>query len=559
MKFEQAIVGIGLLSVMGLPISVEASDSKSITLKQIGRYSAGASTVPDEPRAEIAAYDPASKRLFSINLNLRQLDVLDLSNPESQVLAPIQTVPLGGKPNSVAVHDGIVAVAVEGPLKTDPGAVKFFNTSGALLNTLTVGALPDMLVFSPNGKWLLVANEGEPNSYNNNPVPSVDPEGSVSVIDMTPDVTNLTQLNVRTATFSLAIPQENASSIRIYGPNATFAQDIEPEYITMSHNSKTAWVTLQENNAIGILDISTASFTKLVGLGFKDHSLTGNKLDASDRDVPGSSNNGIINIRNWPVFGIYEPDAIASYRVNGDTYLVTANEGDTRDYPPGFSEEARVGTLALDAASFAAQGYPDVTTGATGLRNNDNLGRLTVTNVNGAKELDTDTEFERLYVPGGRSFSIRRANGTLVYDSGDDIEQRTAALLPDLFNSQGDIATFDTRSDNKGPEPEGVAIGKVSGRTYAFIGLERIGGVMVYDISKPTTPKFATYINTAPTDLGPEGLFFIKKKDSPNGRSLLVVSHEISNTVAIFEVVRDPQDEDGEDDDEDEDQDRSGR
>lgn len=561
MKIERAIVGIGLLSVMGLPMSVEASDSNSLTLKQIGRYSAGASTVPDEPRAEIAAYDPASKRLFSINLNLRQLDVLDLSNPESQVLAPIQTVPLGGKPNSVAIRDGIIAVAVEGTQKTDPGTVKFFNTSGALLNTLTVGSLPDMLVFSPNGKWLLVANEGEPNSYNNNPVPSVDPEGSVSVIDMTPDVTNLTQLNVRTATFSLAIPQENASSIRIYGPSATFAQDIEPEYITVSHNSKTAWVTLQENNAIGILDISTAKFTKIVGLGFKDHNLPGNGFDASDRDT--AVDNGLlkdgINIKNWPVFGMYEPDAIASYRVKGETYLVTANEGDTRDYPPGFSEEARVGTLALDAASFAAQGYPDVTTGATGLRNNDNLGRLTVTNVNGAKELDTDTEFERLYVPGGRSFSIRRANGTLVYDSGDDIEQRTAALLPDLFNSQGDIATFDTRSDNKGPEPEGVAIGKVSGRTYAFIGLERIGGVMVYDISKPTTPKFATYINTAPTDLGPEGLFFIKKKDSPNGRSLLVVSHEISNTVAIFEVVRDPQDEDGEDDDEDEDQDRSGR
>lgn len=492
MKFEQAIVGIGLLSVMGLPMSVQAADSNSITLKQIGRYSAGVSTAPDEPRAEIAAYDPASKRLFSINLNLRQLDVLDLSNPESQVLAPVQTVPLGGKPNSVAVHDGIVAVAVEGPQKTDPGTVKFFNTSGALLNTLTVGALPDMLVSSPNGKWLLVANEGEPNSYNNNPVSSMDPEGSVSVIDMTPGVTSLTQLNVRTAMFSLAIPQENASSIRIYGPNATFAQDIEPEYITVSRNSKTAWVTLQENNAIGILDIPTATFTKLVGLGFKDHSLTGNKLDASDRDAPGASNNGIINIRNWPVFGMYEPDAIASYRVNGDTYLVTANEGDTRDYPPGFSEEARVGTLTLDAAAFAAQGYPDVTTGETGLRNNDNLGRLTVTNVNGAKELDTDTEFERLYVPGGRSFSIRRANGTLVYDSGDELEQRTAALLPDLFNSQGNIATFDTRSDNKGPEPEGVAIGRVSGKNYAFIGLERIGGVMVYDISKPSSPKFAT-------------------------------------------------------------------
>ncbi|RPH81441.1 MAG: hypothetical protein EHM80_02345 [Nitrospiraceae bacterium] len=234
--------------------------------------------------------------------------------------------------------------------------MKFFNASGTLLNTLTVGALPDMLIFSPNGKWLLVANEGEPSSYNNNPVPSVDPEGSVSLIDMTQSVTSLTQLDVRTATFSPSIPQVNPTSIRTYGPNATFAQDIEPEYITVSHDSKTAWVTLQENNAIGILDIPTATFTKIVGLGFKDHLLPENQLDASDRDMLGSSNNGIINIRNWPVLGMYEPDAIASYRVKGETYLVTANEGDTRDYPPGFTEEARVGALSLDAATFCRPG-----------------------------------------------------------------------------------------------------------------------------------------------------------------------------------------------------------
>ena len=351
MKFVQAIVGIGLLSVIGVPMSVEAKDSKSITLKQIGRYSADGTTT----RAEISAYDSGTKRLFSINLELKQLDIVDISAPGTPVLA--QTVALGGNPNSVAVHDGIVAVAVEGTRKTDPGSVKFFSTSGALLNTLTVGALPDMLVFSPNGKWLLVANEGEPSSYNNNPVPSVDPEGSVSIIEMRRDVTSLTQLDVRTAMFSLAIPQENASSIRIYGPNATFAQDIEPEYITVSHDSKTAWVTLQENNAIGILDIPTGTFTKIVGLGFKDHNLPGNGFDASDRDnaVDNGPLKDGINIRNWPVFGMYEPDAIASYRVKGETYLVTANEGDTRDYPlalPKKCEPEQAPTCSIQPYSF---------------------------------------------------------------------------------------------------------------------------------------------------------------------------------------------------------------
>ncbi len=549
MRATRTVIGIVLLGTMGLGAITEASDSPGITLKLIGRYSAGASTNPDEPRTEIAAYDPASKRLFSINLNLRQLDVLDLSTPDSPVL--VQSVPLGGKPNSVAVHRGIVAVALEGAQKTDPGSVKFFNASGAFLNQLTVGSLPDMLAFSPNGRWLLVANEGEPNSYNQ--ADSVDPDGSVSVIDMRGDVTALTQLDVRTATFSNAIPQDNPSSIRIFGPNATISKDLEPEYITISKDSKMAWVTLQENNAIAILDISSATFTRIVGLGFKDHTLPHNKLDASDRDVPGSSNNGIINIRNWPVFGIYQPDSIVSYRVKGKTYLVMANEGDARDYT-GFSEETRVGSLTLDATAFMAQGFPDVTTGANGLRNNDNLGRLTVTNTLG--NTDADADFEKLYVFGARSFSIRNAEGGLVYDSGDELEQRTAVLVPTTFNSNGTLDTFDTRSDNKGPEPEGVALGKIAGRTYAFIGLERTGGVVMYDVSNPEAPHFVTYANTTPTDLSPEGLLFINKRHSPNGKPLLVVSHEVSNTISIFAIERDARDRDRDDNDEDDDEER---
>jgi len=537
MVFERFLIGVSLLTVpLGTATLAEALDSQSISLKQIGRYSAGASTNPDEPRAEISAFDPTSKRLFSINLNLRQLDVLDLTAPETPVL--VQSVPLGGKPNSVAVSRGVVAVALEGTRKTDPGSVKFFNVSGTFLNQLTVGSLPDMLTFSPNGRWLLVANEGEPNSYNQ--VDSVDPEGSVSVIEMRDDVTSLTQLDVRTAGFSSTIPQENASSIRIFGPNATLAKDLEPEYITVSKDSRTAWVTLQENNAIAILDIRSATFTKIVGLGFKDHLQAANKLDASDRDVPGSSNSGIINIRNWPVLGIYQPDSIATYRAKGKTYLVMANEGDARDYT-GFSEEARVGSLALDPAAFAAQGYPDVTTASSGLRNNDNLGRLTVTNTLG--NTDSDAEFEKLYVFGARSFSIRNADGSLVYDSGDELEQLTATLTPTTFNSNGTAETFDTRSDNKGPEPEGLVLGRIGGRTYAFIGLERTGGVVVYDISNPKSPRFVTYANTTPTDLSPEGLLFITKQDSPNGKPLLVVSHEVSNTVTIFQVEQDGNEE----------------
>jgi hypothetical protein len=279
---------------------------------------------------------------------------------------------------------------------------------------------------------------------------------------------------------------------------------------------------------MAILDIWKGEFTAIVGLGFKDHSLPGNGLDASDQDLAvdnGPLKDGI-NIKNWPVFGMYQPDAIASYQVGGETFLVMANEGDTRDWP-GFNEEVRVGSNSypLDAAIF-----PNAAT----LKQTDNLGRLTVTNATG--NLDNDPEFEKILVPGARSFSIRKADGSLVYDSGDEFERITARLVPDLFNSDGTTGSFNGRSDNKGPEPESVAIGKVAGRTYAFIGLERTGGVMVYDISNPYLPFFVTYSNTTPLDRSPEGALFIKAEDSPNGKPLLVLSHEVSNTTTIFEI-----------------------
>ena len=249
-----------------------------------------------------------------------------------------------------------------------------------------------------------------------------------------------------------------------------------------------------------------------------------NGLDASDRDGVGST--GIIKIRLEPVFGLYQPDAIASFSINGQTYLVTANEGDTRDYT-GFNEEIRVGSsdYKLDPTRFP---------NAAELKQNANLGRLTVSTASG--DTDGDGDSDQIVMPGARSFSIWDANGNLVFDSGDQLEQITAKAVPTLFNSNGGVATFDTRSDNKGPEPEGVAIGTVNNRIYAFIGLERTGGVMVYEVTNPSKPLFVEYVNTD-GDISPEGIAFIPAAQSPNGKSLLVTSNEISKTVAIFEFT----------------------
>ncbi len=509
-------------------VATPARAQWTIQLSKIGGYAHGPFATG---AAEISTFDKFSQRLFVTNANATTLDILNVSNPANPTLfASIDLSAYGGGIQSVDVSGGLVAVAVQANVKTDAGSVVFLNTSGAFLSQVTVGALPDMVVFTPNGKYLLVANEAEPNDLY-----TVDPEGSVSVIYV--GGKTITQSDVRTANFQAFNPGNIDPRIRIFGPAATVPQDLEPEYIAVDHDSRTAYVTLQENNAIAVVDIKTATVTRLMALGTKNHNLAGNGLDPSDRD--NGSGGPAIHIGTWPVFGMYMPDGIACYEYNGHTYLVTANEGDSRDYA-GFSEEVRVGSgsYALDPTAFPAAT-------AAFLKNNANLGRLTVTRATGNS--DGDSDFDSIYAFGARSFSIWTDYGMLVFDSGDDFEQITALATPADFNSTNDAnGSFDTRSDNKGPEPEGVALGKINGRIYAFIGLERIGGIMVYDVTNPMTPSFVQYINTrnfggnaaagTAGDLGPEGIVFVDKSASPNHQFLLVVTNEVSGTSAVYQI-----------------------
>jgi hypothetical protein len=491
-----------------------------IQLHAVGSVRASATGVGS---AEIVSHDPSTHRLLVSNFPGASLDVIDASNPAAPVLlGSIDLTPYGSAPNSVAVRDGIIAVAVEATIRTDPGSVVFFNSELQFVASIPVGAVPDMVTFTPNGRYVLTANEGEPSlDY------SIDPEGSVSIIDLSEGLQGLDATKVRTADFSAFNNAVLDPSIRIFGPGATVAQDLEPEYITVSSDSKTAWVTLQENNALAIVDLTTATVKQLVGLGTKDHNLAGNGLDASDRDSK-------INIRPWPVRGFYLPDGIASFRVGSQEYLLLANEGDARDYD-GFSEETRVGNVILDPTAF-----PNAAT----LKLSANLGRLKMTSAQG--DPDHDGDFDTIYTFGARSFSVRSTTGALLWDSGDQFEKITAAAFPANFNASHDSNAFDSRSDDKGPEPESVIVGRVRGRQYAFIGLERIGGLMVYDLSVPTAPVFVQYINnrnfaaavTTPEagDLGPEGLLFVSEEESSNGKPWIVVANEVSGTTTIYEV-----------------------
>ncbi|MBT3057592.1 MAG: choice-of-anchor I family protein [Candidatus Thiodiazotropha sp.] len=522
--------------------AVVADDEKivDLNLSVIGQYQTG---VFDDGAAEIVAHDRRSQRLFAINASKNTVDVLDINDPTNPLLmGTIDATALGGGANSVAVHKGLVAVAIEAEDKQAPGVVAFYDAVDLnLIDTVPVGSLPDMVIFTHNGKHLLVANEGEPNDDY-----TVDPEGSISIIDLKHGVSHA---KVRTADFTrfnAKADELKAQGIRIFGPNASVAQDLEPEYITVSKNSKRAWVSLQEANALALVDIRRARVMKLLPLGTKDHSLPENALDVSNRD-------DMINIASWPIKGMYQPDAITSYKFRGRTFIVTANEGDSRDYD-GFSEEERVGDLVLDDTAFP---------NAASLQKNENLGRLKITTVDG--DSDGDGDYDEIYSYGARSFSIRNARGKLVYDSGDDFERITAALLPDDFNSNNDENdSADSRSDDKGPEPEGVTVGKIEDRTFAFVGLERVGGIMVYDITNPHRVRFVQYLNnrdftvdaqlpddsTNPLvgDLGPEGIAFISEDDSPVESPLLVVGNEVSGTTTIYAIdVVEDEDEDKDD------------
>jgi hypothetical protein len=894
----------------------------AIAIRPVGTYSSGQLNVS---AAEIVVYHAGTQRAYVVNGGDKTLDILDVSDPTAPALIrQVDMTPFGNAATSVAIYDDLFAVAVPAAEKTDPGAVVFLDPDGTVLAQVTVGALPDMLTFTPDGRYVVTANEGEPSADY-----TVDPEGSISIIDVSGGVAALNDASVRTAGFVAFNDAEIDAQIRIYGPNATVAQDLEPEYVAIAPDSTTAFVTLQENNALAVVDLANAEVTALLPFGFKHfdapvatlttypvadlpalgttaagqeirlggfsglfyegvedagrlifvthpdrgpssrgHDVDGDGINerpfalpdfqpvivrlaldpatgvveileqigltrpdgtpltglpnlagaagmayadeepvdlqgnplaldplgadleglarAEDgtywladeyrpalyhvggdgeliaRYVPEGSNNtetevvvgeealpaiyaqrrvnrgfeavalrddilyafiqstldnpddaedsaskstdlvrilafdtqagqtvgeyfyrldggdvdliadavtapdgsllvmerdeeagaaaekriyrididvatnflgydlpvgvelksdadlaklgitpaakrlvvdlgvigydrvdkpeglalidadtlavindndfgvggaldlatgrieedpdptpvvlgivrlaangldasdkdGGVNITGWPVEGMFMPDAIDAYTVDGQTYLVTANEGDARDYG-GYSEEDRLGNLALDAAIFPH---------ATELQRKKALGRLFVSTA--GADTDGDDLIDRIAAFGGRSFSIWDTAGNLIFDSGDAIERITAEALPDGFNSNSKNNSFDNRSDEKGPEPESLALGEIDGRTYVFVGLERVGGVMVWDITDPRAPSFVQYANNrdftaadeAAGDLAPEGIAFVPAIDSPTGAPLLLVANEYSGTMTVWAI-----------------------
>jgi hypothetical protein len=546
-----------------LPMQVVSAAPSAGELASVGRWVSGSGL----GGAEITAYDAKSFRMFVTNGATNQIDIVDIKNPKKPVLFGRINLAKSGVVGiqSVAVKDGIVAIAaVMSTNKAEAGRVFLADVNGKLvpsaLTGIAVGSLPDSIHFSPNGQYVITANEGEPTSYclTNGTLPTTtDPNGSISIIDISKKKLTATTLDF--SAFNIRKDALTYTGARVFGPNATVAQDLEPEFITISNDSNYAWVTLQENNAIATIDLTTKTIIAVNGLGFKNFSnFNIGGIDASDKD-------NAINITSRNVYGMYQPDGIAQMTIGETTYLITANEGDAREYAclMGGTDAA---TLEAEDVRFGKNAASTVD--AT-LKTDAVAGRLKVTpftpaSVTGAP-ITAKTTVSDAYSYGARSFSVWKAT-TLegvftmdqVYDSGSSIEQRVAALAPTRFNADwntttGLINAVDARSASKGPEPEGLGIGTAYGRMWMVVGLERDGGLMLYDMTNPTRPEFKSYINTsdaagnmlqstkkkaAAGDISPEGILIISPKDSPTGKALVLASYELSGTVGIYEITK---------------------
>ncbi|MBU2968228.1 choice-of-anchor I family protein [Pseudoalteromonas sp. C2R02] len=544
--------------------------SQLLNISLIGRSQLNAES--PEGAAEIVAYHKNSQKIYAINssgdkaiveiLSTQDLDAASLekdsegtvNNTNMSILHTIDlSVNTAGDANSIAISDSdhLLAVAMAGDTGV-MGHIAFYDISADLpqfIKNVQVGYLPDMVAFSPNGKKVVVANEGEPmGDY------SIDPEGSISVIDIDSgmpkdsafsiDLKSLNNQQAQLAAQGVIFSNPKGRTINGKLIQTSVAMDLEPEYVAISDDSSKAFITLQENNAMITVNLEDNSMS-IKGLGFKDWSNL--DFDASDKD-------GGINFKKYPgLKGMYQPDSVASFTWQGADFVVTANEGDGREYFFDADNEAAcltAGGLDYDEddgclAYTNEIRAEDLNLGANFdyLNNDDNdIGRLKVSSEMG--DINNDGEFDELYTFGGRSFTIWDSNGLVVFDSGDMVDRITASIHGEAFNNDEDENKGDTRSDAKGAEPEALAIGEIGERKFAFVGLERMAGIMIFDITNPYNTQFVDYFINRGTsegaqitgDLAPEGMKFVSAQDSATDEALLIVGNEISGTVAVWQI-----------------------
>lgn len=542
-------------SAQGVPTGGYENGTAALNLTQIARYSAGQYNV-DGGVMEIVAYNQATEWAYAINGQSGKLAAIplagltagahveELTGTEIDVKALVEAEDgtfQYGDMTSVAISPDstTLAAALQAQDSNDAGRVALFTceedgslTLEALVET---GAQPDMVTFAGDGV-VLTADEGEPREgYGEN---IADPKGSVTVVDVESQESTVVDFTA----FDSQRDQLAEAGI-VLKKGSTPSVDLEPEYIAVSGGK--AYVTLQENNAIAVLDIDSQTFDGVYSAGFEDHSTTAIDLDKKDDAYDPQTYESLLGIRM--------PDGIAAFTVEGTTYLVTANEGDAREWG---DEDQGTFYLSEDERDFGEEGVTSPT-GAITAENSGLTGKVVFFKTEDFDGLDPEKD----YVFGSRSFTVFQVteNGLEeVFTSGDDFEALTAQYVPEYFNASNDNAVLDDRSGKKGPEAESVTVGTVDGKTYAFVALERTGGVMVYDVTDPAAITFVNYVNTRDFgttvegseqyedgkldkwvtggDVAPEGLLFLDAASSPNGEPMLLAACEVSGTVAVYQL-----------------------
>lgn len=550
--------------------AIPASNLPVKNLTQIGRSVSNAEF--NSSAAEIVSYDSCTDRLYVVNAQASRVDIMRLNPKASPTFAghiDLNTAALAagikiGAANSIATHNGLIAVAIENADKQQNGIIGLYRSDTLeLITTYPAGALPDMVGISADGRYIASANEGEPSKDY-----AVDPEGSITLVDISTSLTGakVYQIDFRDFNQGSSRHSEIKDKVRISAPGASVAQDLEPEYLTFADNDK-LYAALQENNALAAIDLHSKKVEAIFGLGGKSWSNA--KIDASDKDKLTG------NLQNYPQLqGLYMPDTIASFTRNGQTYILTANEGDGREYGIQTTQKlCDLRAMSWDGPDYTntakystEQGFciahSDETRGmklavdpahplAAALQDPAQLGRLKVINDKAIGAHDP------VYAYGARSFSIWDQNGTLVFDSGDEFARIVHKHAGKNTNSSNDSNNSgDTRSDDKGAEPEAIETATINGRQYAFIGLERQGGIMIYDVTIPAQSQFVTYVNkrdfTANVctavdngecsngiyhkdagDLGPESIKYFHR----GGHHYLAVGNEVSGSTSVYKIA----------------------
>ncbi len=480
-------------------------ENANLTMERLNSLSIGTPNA-DGGVAEIVAYNADRKEAYVVNgqdglLYRLRVSESGLTKIDSKDLRSIAADFHYGDMTSVAVdliHDRI-AVALQAEEYNAAGRVVLLDYDFNLVACYETGVQPDMVTFTHDENQILTADEGEPRMGYGEEVE--DPAGSVTIIDIADETVTCAGFSA----FDSADLAESGVLIgKVNGQLNAASVDLEPEYIVVSKDDSKAYISLQEANAIATLDLKSKTIVSVKSMGFKDLGLESNAVDLQE--------DGTYQAKTYPdAVGVYMPDSISLYEANGVSYLITANEGDSRDWPD-YSNEAKVTLTAADGSQ------------AEKVRALD-------------KTLTSVPDESKEYLYGGRSFAIYKAETMeLVYESGNDFEEKTAGYLADWFNCSNDDIETDSRSAKKGPEPESVTVGMLGEKVYAFIALERIGGIMAYDVTDPANVQYVNYINTRDfsaeikEDVSPEGLCFLFQNGSP----MLLAACEVSGTVAAY-------------------------